>query len=367
MNAPANQADKTRIAIVGGGRTGSAIADLLRQDGRYDPYVLDIDYDCLRRLSEAGIAGAHLSGTDTAPLTAVLRKSGAVICAAPPAVAAPVARAANAAGCPYVDMCEDMVENRKVLAEATSPDVWFAPGAGLAPGLLACLVDEIIREGQPSAEICAYVGVLPAEKTNRLGYGNLWGVDGLVAEYTVPTVALEGGKIVPREPMGSLESVVVDGEPFEAFSTSGNLETLVHHSEGQVRGLELKTLRYPGHHDYIRFLLDDLRLSERPYMFRNLLLNGLEPVDRDRVILHIVDRDPSGPRQMTRIIEAEAADGAATQSAVASVTAQHACAVMDILVTGLAPRKGVLHHTDLPLAVLAQSPFGRVFGDWVQR
>jgi len=352
---------RSRIVIVGGGRAGEAIARLLLQDSRFDPLVLDTDYNRLRELREAGITGAHVSGTDTVQLEPILREAACAVCAAPPAVAAPLARAANAFGCHYVDTCEDISETEKVLAEALSLDSCFAPGSGLAPGLVTCLVDTMIREGSPSADITAYIGVLPAEKTNRLGYGNLWGVDGLIAEYTEPTIALRDGRIIPREPLGALEPVTVAGKDYEAFSTSGNLETLVRHYVGQLEGLELKTLRYPGHHDYIRFLLDDLHLSKRLYMFRNLLLNGLEPVERDRVILHIVDRDPAAPREMTRVFAADGPDGANGANAVSSVTAQHVCAVVDILVHGLAPKQGVLHHTDLTLEVLAQSRFGRVF------
>ena len=51
---------------------------------------------------------------------------------------------------------------------------------------------------------------------------------------------------------------------YEAFNTSGGLGTLCETLEGQVRSLNYKTIRYPGHCDLMRVLLNDLRLQPSP-------------------------------------------------------------------------------------------------------
>jgi saccharopine dehydrogenase-like NADP-dependent oxidoreductase len=348
-----------KIVVVGGGRAGEAILDLLNEDERYEPFVCEIDYDRLRALRAAGFVGEQVSGTDIRQMGPVLQDAACVICAAPPAVAIPLAKSALEAGCHYVDMSEDASQIEEVVTKATGGNQCFAPGCGLAPGLVPTLVDAMIREAHEAADITAYVGVLPAEKTNRLGYGNMWGIDGLMAEYTNPCQALENGSIITTPPLEALEQIAIDDESFEAFTTSGSLEDLVQHYRGEVQGLDFKTLRYPGHLDYIRFLLDDLKLSDRLYMFRNLLLNGLPRIGRDRVIIHIVDRNPAHPRHMTRVFDAVALKDGNFRSALFSVAAQHVCAVVDIIVQGLAPCQGVLHHSDLTLELLGKSRIGR--------
>ena len=348
-----------KIVVVGGGRAGEAILDLLSQDERYESFVCEIDYDRLRALRAAGISGDQISGTDTRQMEDTLTNAACVICAAPPSVAAPLARSACAAGCHYIDMSEDTTEIVDAVTEAVNAEQCFAHGCGLAPGLVPALVDEMIQEDPEGADITAYVGVLPSEKLNRLGYGNLWGIDGLMAEYTNPCLALKNGEIVTRKPLQDLEQIQIGTESFEAFTTSGSLGDLVQHYRGKVKGLSFKTLRYPGHLDYIRFLLDDLKLSDRLYLFRNLLLNGLSKVERDRVIIHIVDCNPARPQHMTRLFDANALENGQYRSAVSSVAARHVCAVADIFIQGLAPRQGVLHHSDLTMDILEQSRYWR--------
>ena len=51
-----------KIVVVGGGRAGEAILDLLARDARYDAVVCETDYDRLRALRAAGFKGEQISG-----------------------------------------------------------------------------------------------------------------------------------------------------------------------------------------------------------------------------------------------------------------------------------------------------------------
>jgi saccharopine dehydrogenase-like NADP-dependent oxidoreductase len=348
----------SKVVVVGAGRTGETILRRLAGDDRFTPFALDIDYYRIAALRVDGIDGAEGSGNDMSDLLRHLRDAVCVVCAAPGSVSSKVAQAAVQSGCHYVDLCEESPSRDILIGDGARPGQCFVPGCGLAPGLVPALVDEMIRNGPATADITAYVGVLPADKTNRLGYGNLWGIDGVLTEYTGHCLALEKGQLTLHEPLRDCEHVRVAGGDYEAFSTSGSIDELVRRYEGQIVGLRFKTLRYSGHLDYILFLLDDLRLGERLYMFRNLLLNGLEKVERDRVLVHIEDRDPSAPRSFTKVFDAvEGADGTVL-SAVSDVSAKHVCAVIDIIVHCLAPLDGVLHHTDLRPDILSRSRHG---------
>jgi saccharopine dehydrogenase-like NADP-dependent oxidoreductase len=354
---------RKKIVVVGGWRSGEAIADLLADDERYETLVCETDYDRLRFLRDAGHCVMQVGGTDTRQMEKLLREADCVICADTPSVAASLAKTACMTDCHYIDMSE----NTKAIADIVSGHAdpaktgqCFVPGCGLAPGLVSVLVDDMIRDAPHEAEVTAFVGVLPADQSiNRLGYGNLWGIDGLMEEYTNPCQILQQGEIVSADPLEGLEEVAVDGERFEAFLTSGSLEDLIRHYQGNARSLVFKTLRYPGHLDLVRFLLDDLKLSSRLYMFRNLLMNGLPRIEQDRIVIHIVDRNASGPKQLTRLFYSIALRDGRQRSAVAAVSAQHVCAVADILLQGLAPASGLLLHTDLTLDVLGKSRYGK--------
>lgn len=344
-----------KVVVVGGGRAGGAILAQLAKDPRFDPFVLDVDYGRVAELRVAGIQGAEVSGNDVLAMATILKDAACVICAAPSSVAPTVARAASAAGCHYVDLCEVSPVTPERMGADLGPGQCFVPSCGLAPGFVSVLVDEFIREGDTSADITVFTGVLPADRTNRLGYGNLWGLDGLIAEYTNDCMSLKNGKIVTGHPLRDAENLAINGSTYEAFSTSGSLDNLVRNYSGRLSGLRFKTLRYPGHLDYILFLLEDLNLKERLYLFRNLLLNGLDPVERDTVLIHIVDRNPRTPRSLTHVYHATAHTDGHFSSAVSTVSASHVCAVVELLVRGLVPAEGVLHNCSIDLDHLMQS------------
>ena len=61
-------------------------------------------------------------------------------------------------------------------------------------------------------------------------------------------------------PLAELEHFSFDGDDYEAFNTSGGLGTLCDTLDGRVRNLNYRTVRYPGHRDVMKLLLNDLRL-----------------------------------------------------------------------------------------------------------
>src|SRR5690606_11241892 len=91
-----------------------------------------------------------------------------------------------------------------------------------------------------------------------------------------------------------LEELELAGERFEAFTTAGSLDGLMKHFAGRIARLDFKTLRYPGHLDYMQFLLDDLGLAARLDQLRSLLMNGLPTVEEDRVIISMLLEPENG-------------------------------------------------------------------------
>ena len=85
----------------------------------------------------------------------------------------------------------------------------------------------------------------------------------LLEDYTQPAPVLVDGRLETREPMTGLEPVEVDGfGTMEAFYTNAGLTGLAEALAGRVERLDVKTLRFPGHAERMRFVLD-LGLAER--------------------------------------------------------------------------------------------------------
>lgn len=358
---------KKNVLVVGAGRLGSAIIRRLQTSENYCVSIADPHVEALREAREMGIKGIELNVTQYLPiLKNALQNVSAVICAAPDFVTLDVARAAREVGCHYLDASENLSIRRQIAALANGASSAFVPGCGLAPGYVTTLAAKALRDADPHAQVTVYVGVLPQEKVNRLGYGNMWGIDGLMTEYCAACLAIRAGQIVELPPLSELEEFHFNGVAFEAFTTAGTLDDVVHAHKGCVGDLVFKTLRYPGHLDYMKFLIDDLGLGARKSMLKSLLLNGLPRVDDDQLIVCVQTRNPATiempPKQKlqkrrelhftsTKLLSGQ------SESSVAMVSAVHVCSVMDLLCSGSLLAKGFISHSDISLEMLSQSSF----------
>lgn len=355
---------RKKIAVIGGGRLGEAVALTLQSGGAYGVSVFESHDERLKSLAENGVECRHVGSSLRSAIERDLDGVSVVVSVASAAVSPEIARLACEAGCHYVDATEDAATRSAVMEIAKGSNKAFAIGCGLAPGLISALLEDVLSRCGAQHEVTAFVGVLPETATNRLGYANLWGLDGLMAEYFGACKALVDADVAELPPLTEHEDLVVQGQTFEAFTTSGSVDDIVERYRGRLGGLVFKTLRHPGHLDLIRFLLDDLRLSERRYMFRNLMMNGLPQLSGDMVVVSFRARSKgnSGSEsseeqvQSFRFLPGDARLGGA-QSCSNALAAAHVAAVTDILVRGIGPSRGLLHAADFGLALLRQSPF----------
>jgi len=323
------------VSILGAGRMAQRIAQMLGQDARFDVALTSRDGDALAAIKGL-VCHPPLVGDLQEALADAIRGRRAVILADPTLPAADVARVAVGAGCHYLDITESAVSSAAVGAlhgDARGAGVCLAPGCGLAPGYVTALAAEALGSAGLHDEITVFVGVLPAKPDNRLGYANIWGIEGLVGEYSSPCFALRGGQLAELPPLSEPETIYLNGKEFEAFTTAGSLDALARAHEGRVGGLLFKTLRFPGHLDYIRFLLEDLGLSKRLYQFRSLLATALPCTEDDHIIIAIRRRTDATESWTARVLEAVSDCNGQRVSAISTATASHVCATLDLILS----------------------------------
>jgi saccharopine dehydrogenase-like NADP-dependent oxidoreductase len=347
-----------RVVILGAGRIGRRIAELLQP--RAAVVLVDHDTAKLDLAQSAGLVVAPLPpGASRVALRQVLAGAAAMIVVDPFLPAPDLVALCAEAGCHYLDLLESDDSAREVArAAANAPaGLRIAPGCGLAPGFVTALLADEIARSPASAEITAYVGVLPLKPANRLGYANIWGIQGLMQEYTRPVVTLREGALAQDAPLSGLETVVLGGIELEAFATAGSIDALARRHAGDLRGLGFKTLRYPGHRDYMLFLLDDMGLRHQLHRLSSLLMTALPATEADRVMIALRTVSAPGARPRWGIWHHLAAPGPDGQlrSAMATLAAAHVVAMWDYLRT--TPEAGpVLMAGDVPLACLQASP-----------
>lgn len=348
-----------RIVVLGAGRIGRRVAGLLA--GRAAALVLDHDTAKLDLARAEGLATETLQpGVPREALRRALSGAAALIVVDPVLPVGDLVRLCIESGCHYLDLLESDADLRKVAEAAVGAPggLCFAPGCGLAPGYVTALIAEEIAQAPPEAEITAFVGVLPLCPANRLGYANIWGVSGLVQEYTRPALGLHEGTLHAYEPLGAPETISLDGLTFEAFATAGSIDALARANEGAVRSLVFKTLRYPGHRDYMLFLLDDLGLRHQLHRLSSLLMTALPATEADRVVIALRRVNAPGTRPKWRSWHHGAVvEGGQMHSAMATLAAAHAIAMLDHIRGGAGQGSGpVLLPGSVPLDALRASP-----------
>jgi lysine 6-dehydrogenase len=124
---------------------------------------------------------------------------------------------------------------------------------GVAPGLSNMVLG--YHAGRMAVEsFRCLVGGLPVERSWPWQYKTPFSPIDVLEEYTRPARLVEGGEVVVRPALSDPE--LVDIEPIgalEAFNTDG-LRTLL--ATTRVPYMVEKTLRYPGHIEYVRVLRD---------------------------------------------------------------------------------------------------------------
>ncbi len=353
------------VAVIGAGKIGSMIADLLGRSGDYRVTMVDRSADQFARLeTSAPFKGVEMDVLDQRALTDLLRGKFAVLSAAPYHLTTRVAEAAKAAGAHYLDLTEDVASTRHVKALAADAQTAFIPQCGLAPGVITIVAADLCKRFDVLNDVRMRVGALPKYPSNALNYNLTWSTDGLINEYCEPCEAIVNGELHETPPLEELEEFALDGVTYEAFNTSGGLGTLCETLAGKARNLNYKTIRYPGHAHIMKALLNDLRLRDRRDVLKDILENAVPATLQDVVIVFVT---VSGVRQ-GRLVQDTYANkiysqsvGGVMRSAIQVTTAAGICGVLDLLREGKLPAQGFLKQEDIPLELFLANRFGRYY------
>ena len=141
--------------------------------------------------------------------------------------------------------------------EAKAAGISIIPDCGLAPGMVSILAMHGAKRFESLDEIHIRVGGLPQDPQPPLDYQLVFSVEGLINEYIEVARVIRDGQIVEVPSMTELESLSFDGFPaLEAFQTSGGTSTLPDTFLGKIKHLDYKTIRYAGHCEKFKTMID---------------------------------------------------------------------------------------------------------------
>jgi saccharopine dehydrogenase-like NADP-dependent oxidoreductase len=356
-----------RVLLLGAGKIGRTIANFLDRSGEYAVTVADCNSSSLEQISQhSALKTIELDVSSLGRLQELVDDHNSVISALSFAHNVAVAEAAVHAGCSYFDLTEDVQTTRavKALSERCRPGCILMPQCGLAPGFISIAANHLAQKFDSLDFVHMRVGALPLFPTNRLKYNLTWSTDGLINEYCNPCEAIHEGRYQEVLPLEGQEKFVLDGDRYEAFNTSGGLGSLAETYAGRVRELNYRTVRYPGHCELMKFLLDDLRLSEKREMLKQILESSM-PITYQDVVITFVSVAGKIDDQLVQINDARKIYhqryNEQNLSAIQITTAAGICAAIDLHVGGLLPDRGFVRQEQVSLPDFLANRFGKIY------
>ncbi|NRG19288.1 saccharopine dehydrogenase NADP-binding domain-containing protein [Rhizobiales bacterium] len=352
------------VLIVGAGKIGRMIASLLTATGDYEVTIADRDALALAAATRPGITTITVDVSNEDALVKVLQGKKAVLSAAPFFLTETIANAAKRAGAHYLDLTEDVASTKAVKALAKNSQTAFAPQCGLAPGFVSIAGHDLAVRFDDLDSLTLRVGALPRYPTNAIKYNLTWSTDGLINEYCNACEAIVDGEPTMVQPLEGYETFSLEGVDYEAFNTSGGLGSLAETLSGKVRSLRYLTVRYPGHRDIMRLLLQDLGLRDRRDLMRDVLETAVPVTRQDVVLVFITASGTIGGscEQISAIYRVTAKEIAGELwSAIQTTTSAGICATLDMIRDGSLAAKGFIRQEGIPLARFLQNRFGSHF------
>jgi saccharopine dehydrogenase-like NADP-dependent oxidoreductase len=358
------------IVVIGAGKIGATIADMLGGCGDYRVLVADRSDIQLADIQLAGVRKSAAVSTqaldiaDGAALSALLANRFAVLSAAPFDLTTRIAEAAAPLGVHYLDLTEDVASTRRVKELAGHATSALIPQCGLAPGFISIVASDLARSFDSLDSLKLRVGALPQYPSNALGYNLTWSTDGIINEYCEPCEAIVTGQRALVPALEEREEFFLDGVAYEAFNTSGGLGTLCETLAGKVRTLNYRSIRYPGHCAIMKTLLQDLRLAERRPVLKDIFEQALPSTLQDVVIVFVTASGRKGGRLVQETYASKIYSGmveGVMRSAIQITTAAGICAVLDLLAQGALPQTGFVRQEDIGLDAFLANRFGRAY------
>ena len=339
----------SKIIVLGAGMVGSAMA--IDMATKHEVTLADIDLNVLKRVKQKGktLSITPLDVTDVVSLQKGIQPYDLVICAVPGFLGFETMKAVIGAKKNVVDI-SFFPENSLLLDElAKKNKVTAIVDCGVAPGM-GNIILGYHNEQMKVTDFECLVGGLPKIKKWPFNYKAPFSPVDVIEEYTRPARYVEHGKLVVREPLTDCEYVEFDKMgTLESFNSDG-LRTLID-TMPHIPNMKEKTLRYPGHVEYIKVLKKSGFFNDRPIEVAGSEISPLEftskilfnewrlgETEEEITVMRITIKG-EGKKIVYHLYDEY--DQATQTSSMARTTGYTATAAANLLLDGLFTEKGV--------------------------
>lgn len=255
-----------KILVLGAGRMGhGAVYDLIHNSPDVEAvtvadFHLEKAVEVAAKVGTEKVSAKQIDCSDYQAVVELMRGHDSVISCVNYWYNASLSKAAIETKANFCDLGGNnyVVDEQLALdEEAKNAGINIIPDCGLAPGMVSILAMHGANRFEETDEIHIRVGGLPQEPKTLLEYQLVFSVEGLINEYIEVARVIRDGEIKEVESMTELESLEFEDFPaLEAFQTSGGTSTLPDTFLGKIKELDYKTIRYAGHCEKFKTMID---------------------------------------------------------------------------------------------------------------
>jgi saccharopine dehydrogenase-like NADP-dependent oxidoreductase len=264
----------SKIIVLGAGMVGSAMAIDLSE--LHDVTITDLNEVRLDYVKQKcnSLQILQLDVCNFLQLKNAIQNFDLVICAVPGFLGFETLKQIILAGKNVVDI-SFFPENAFDLNElAIQQNVTAIVDCGVAPGM-GNIILGYYNEKLKLTDFECLVGGLPKVKKLPFCYKAPFSPIDVIEEYTRPARYVENGNIITREPLTDCEFVEFDKVgTLESFNTDG-LRSIIY-TMPHINNRKEKTLRYPGHVEYVRVLKESGFFSKDKMMVNGIAISPLD-------------------------------------------------------------------------------------------
>ncbi len=307
-----------RIAIVGAGGIGRAAALILAETSPVKPQLFlgDAYIETAQEAKAWVLEGLSHSDAKVAAfdmpfegeneaMQQVFEQADIVLDCLPGSQAPRIARLAKKYGLHYANLTEYVKETNEVMEIAKDASTGFVLQTGLAPGFINILAHALYKDfkAKYNTEQLDYMGMKVGALTQNAAaphfYGFTWSPVGVATEYVKDAIALRNFKKVKIPALSEQETIIIDGSTYEVDLTSGGAADLPDAFAAQIKNLDYKTIRFPGHYDWAKGILKhhaNKAQDQRIQALQEDMEAKVPHVENDLVVIHanVIGKDHKG-------------------------------------------------------------------------
>lgn len=310
---------KNRFIIAGAGGIGRAVGLILADKPGIDSeiYIGDLDPILANNVEQwikegcsavCSVNAFKIEEKEISPEMDFIFKDGDILLDCLPGSEAPrMASIALQYQMHYVNLTEYVDETEQITRMVKDASTGFVLQSGLAPGYINILANKLYKDFVAKFQIEKVdyikmrVGALTESVEFPHYYAFTWSPVGVATEYIKDANALREGQPVLIPALSETTKRIINGVLYEEDYTSGGAADLPTYFRGKAKNLDYKTLRYPGHYEWVKELI---RLDHgKESSIQNLLGRMRDQVphlEDDQIVLYasVSAKDRNGNMQM---------------------------------------------------------------------